>query len=157
MFINYKGSICFISKVEKPYRIWYGINLEIPIYGDDYVVEKLGVTDPIKIKELQDAFLDALTRVPQKSSELVESHTVRYDKYVWTFYLANKSKKSVTIFLKKNPSPKVIKTTGRHPLGCSWATIERTDTPEDLIRKLYSTEKQFFKALHKKLWKVMNW
>ena len=156
MLINRRGIVCHISKIEKPYRLWYPINLLIPQYGDDYVNEKLGVTDPDLVKQLQDEFLEALTKSNDKS-EYLETHTVKFDKNDFEFYLTDITKSSATLFIEILFSPEAYHEPGRCPRGYVWTPITKKDTPEALGGKLYTTNKRFAKSLYKKLWKMMGW
>jgi hypothetical protein len=156
MLINRNGIICHISKTNSPYQLWYPINLLIPQFGDNYVEEKLGVTDPDHVKRLQDEFLEALPRSNDKS-EYLKTNIFRFDKTDFAFYLADITESSVTIYIELLLSTEAYDGAGRCPRGYVWARITKKDTPETLGEKFYTTNKRFAKALHKKLWEMMGW
>jgi hypothetical protein len=157
MLINRKGIICHVSKAETPHALWYPINLLIPRYGDDYIEEKLGVTDPETIQHLQDEFLVAFETISKGMPDILETHSVRFDKYDWDYYLADKCEESVTVFLERCLAPEDIESSNRHASGYVWAVIERSDTPEEVCEKLQCTQEAFARAFYKKLWKIMGW
>jgi hypothetical protein len=156
MYINRKGITCHIAKIDKP-RIWYPINLLIPSFSEEYIAEKLGITDPEKTKSLQDEFLQSLESVPTNSWDYLESRSVRHDKHDWMFYLADKNKSSATLFIELLISPEAYHGSERCPRGFVWTQVTKKDTPETLAEKLYTTNMRFAKALYRKLWKIMGW
>jgi hypothetical protein len=155
MLIFRKGKVFHISKIDKPNKLWYPINLLIAQYGEDYAQEKLGVTDPDLVKQLQDAFLDDLTRSNDRSQYL-ESHAVKFDGNEISFYLDNITKSTATLYIEILIPPEAYRGTGRCPRGYVWANISIWDTPETLAEKLYVDNIRFIKALHKKLKKIMD-
>jgi hypothetical protein len=157
MLINRKGIICHVSKIASPYFIWYPISLLIPQYGENYIKEKLGITKPEEIQCLQDEFQTALQSASEGTPDLFEEHTLRFDKYDWPFYLADKNERSVTIFLERGLSPDMIRPAESLPHGYAWAIIQPDDTPETINRLLYCGDMKFGRALCKKLWKLMEW
>ncbi len=160
MLINHNGIICNISKIDEPHTIWYHIRIDLERYGEDYIEEKLGVTDPIIQRKLQDEFYKASRSYKKEKSKLTEEHILQLDKLDYPFYLDNKNKNSITVFIEKGlftlyPShPGGMK---HPPLGYPWATILKTDTPEIIQSKLYDTRKRFGVSMHKKLKKIMGW
>jgi hypothetical protein len=151
MFINHNGITCYVSKIDQP-RIWYHIWIDIQNFGNNYIKEKLGVTDPHLQQKLQDKFRQAIKSHIQQS-DLLEAHNLRLDKTDYPFYLAEKSKDSVTVFMEKG-----LFTLGEgRPLGYPWAVIHRHDTPEKIQAKLYDHRKRFGVAMHKKLRKIYGW
>ncbi len=158
MLINHNGIICHISKISQPHRIWYHIWVDLERYGDDYIREKLGVTDAILQKMLQDEFYEVAES--RRKTKVLESHNLRLDKTDYAFYLANETRDSITIYMEKGlftlyPShPGGMK---HPPLGYPWAVIRKTDTPEIIRSKLYDYRKRFGIAMQKKLKKIMGW
>ena len=159
MFIERKGDIYFISKIESPYRVWYPILLDIALYSDDYVRSKLGVTDPIQQRDLRIEFYEAIRNSEIKTDE-VEYHALKINNVYLDFYLHEKTDDSVTVFIEKGlytlyeGGPDEI---DRPPAGNAWAIIDKSDTPEDIMKKFYDTEIEFEIAFHEKLRKIMNW
>ncbi len=150
MFINHNGIICHISKIDQPHRIWYHIWIDIARYGEDYIREKLGVTDPIIQQNLRNEFHRAVIAYRMKPTEVLEAHSLRLDKVDYPFYLANKTENSVTVYMEKG-----LFTLGENrPTGHPWAVIYKTDAPEQIQAKLYDHRKRFGPALRKKLWKI---
>lgn len=160
IFINHNGIICHISKVDQPHKIWYHIWIDIARYGEDYIRGKLGVTDDKIQRKLQDEFCRAAESYKKQKAKLLEGHNLRLDKTDCPYYLHNKTKDSVTVFIEKGlftlyPShPSGMK---HPPLGYSWSIINKTDTPEIIQAKLYDHRKRFGPAMRKKLWKVCGW
>ena len=152
MFINHNGIICYISKINHP-RIWYHIWVDIANYGQNYIKEKLGVTDPIIQQKLRDDFYHAIESHKIQQSDLLEEHNLRFDKTDYPFYLVNRTKFSITIFMEKG-----LFTLGENrPLGYPWAIIYRTDTPQQIQAKLFDHRKRFSEVMHKKLRKICSW
>ena len=158
MLINHNGIICHISKISQPHKIWYHIWIDLERYGDDYIREKLGVTDAILQKTLQDEFYEATES--RRKRKVLESHNLRLDKTDYPFYLTNKSKDSITVFMEKGLFtlyPGQPNGMDRPPKGYPWAIIYKTDTPEIIQAKLYDHRKRFGPAMRKKLKKIMAW
>ncbi len=160
MLINHNGIICLISKIDQPHRIWYHIWIDIARYGENYIREKFAVTDPKIQGKLQDEFYRAVISYRSKPTEILETHVLRFDKTDYPFYLTDKTKDSVTVFIEKGlftlyPShPGGMK---HPPLGYPWSIIYESDTPEIIQAKLYDHRKRFGPAMRKKLWKVCGW
>jgi hypothetical protein len=157
MIINRKGIVCKILRIEYPYYIWYPFRMLLHRLEKDYIIEKLGATHPEKIRRLQDEFADAHQEATEGPPDFLETHTLRFDKHDWYFHLADKSERSVTIFLERGLSFSAAAPTVPHPLGYAWTILEPRDTPETINRGLYCNDIKFAKALHRKLWKVMGW
>ena len=160
MLINHNSIICYVSKIDHPHRIWYHIRIDLERYGDNYIEEKLAITDPTVQRKLQDEFYEASRSYKKQKAKLLEGHNLRHDKTDYPYYLHNKTKNSVTVFIEKGlftlyPShPGGMK---RPPLGYPWSTIYKSDTPEIIQSKLYDDRKRFGISLHKKLKKIMAW
>jgi len=160
MLINHNGMICYVSKIDHPHRIWYHIRIDLERYGEDYIEEKLGITVPTVQQQLQDEFYEASRSYKKQKAKLLEGHNLRLDKTDYPYYLHNKTKDSVTVFIEKGlftlyPShPGGMK---HPPLGYPWTIIYKTDTPEIIQAKLYDHRKRFGPAMRKKLWKVCGW
>ncbi len=153
MFINHNGIICYISKISQPHKIWYHIWVDIANYGQRYIEEKLSVTDPDIQQKLRDEFYHAIESHTIQQSDLLEEHNLRFDKTDYPFYLMDKTKTSVTIFMEKG-----LFTLGEwRPLGYPWAVVYRTDTPQQIQAKLFDHRKQFGVSMYKKLRKICNW
>ena len=152
MFINRNGLIYYISKLENP-RIWYHIWGDIANYGQDYIEEKFGVTDPDIQQKLRDDFYSAIESHKIQQSDLLEEYNLRFDKTDYPFYLIDKTKSSVIIFMEKG-----LFTLGENrPLGYPWAIIYRTDTPQQIQAKLFDHRKRFGEVMHKKLRTICGW
>ncbi|MCD6161270.1 MAG: hypothetical protein J7K40_02520 [candidate division Zixibacteria bacterium] len=160
MFIDYNSTICFISKISEPYKFRYHIRADLERYGNDYIKEKLGVTDPDIQKQLQNEFYKATKSYKKSKQNLLERHTLRYLKTDFSFYLTDITPDSATIYFEKGldalypGKPRGLK---NPPHGCPWAVIYKTDTPEIIQAKLYDAWKSFGVALHRKLKKIMGW
>ena len=162
MFIKRKNNIYFISYINQPHRIWYPINFKIPRYGDDYVKSKLGITDPIKQRDLRIEFYDNI-RLSEDDikSDMLEQHFLDYGRFEYPFYLNDKTEDSVTVFIEKGldtlkPNPK----TGvwEHAHGYPWGIIYKDDSPDEIALKLYyDDDGDFGEVMHKMLKKLMNW
>ncbi len=158
MFINHNGIICHISKIDSPHKIWYHIWIDLERYGENYIREKLGVTDAILQKTLQDEFYEVAES--RRKTKLLESHNLRLDKTDYAFYLTDKTEDSVTVFIEKGlftlypGQPNGI---DRPPRGYPWAVIYENDTPEQIQAKLLDDRRKFGVALHKKLKRIMTW
>lgn len=152
MFVNHQGIVCYISKIDSP-RIWYHIRVDIGNYGNDYIKEKLGITDPEAQRRLQDEFYRAANPSKIQQTDLLEEHDLRLDKVDIPFYLVNQTKNSVTVFMEKG-----LFTLGNDRLhGYPWAVIYNTDSPQMIQEKLFDHRKRFGTAMRKKLWKICEW
>jgi hypothetical protein len=156
MLINRRGTICHISKIDEPNKLWYPINLLITQYGNDYIEEKLGVTDPDLIKQLQDSFLDDLTKSNDRSKYL-ETQAIKFNNNEIAFYLADITKTTAILYIEILIPPEAYCGAGRCPRGYIWTQISKKDTPDILNEKLCIDHMRFARALHKKLWKVIGW
>lgn len=160
MLVNHNGIPCHILKIKHPHRIWYHININLLLLGEDYIAEKLGVTDPAVQHLLQDEFYEAAKNYKKSEHILLDRHSLRYDKTYIQFYLADITPNSVTVYIETSlltlfpNKPNGMK---RPPLGCPWAVIHKSDTPEIIRDRLYHTYKSFGEALHRKLKKIMGW
>jgi len=159
MFIKRKYDIYFISKVESPYQLWYPILLGICRYGDDYVKSKLGVTDPIRQRDLRIEFYEK-SRSSRIRTDEVEYHTLDMGNWVYPFYLYKNSADSATVFIEKGlntlkPDPK----TGawHHPHGNPWAVIHRNDSPDEITVKLFDDDVEFGDKMKELLDEAMGW
>lgn len=160
MLINHNGIICHISKINQPHRIWYHIWIDLERYGENYIREKLGITDQTVQRKLQDEFYRAVISYTSKPTETLEEHTLRLDKTDYPFYLTDKTKDSVTVFMEKGLFtlyPGQPNGMDRPPKGYPWTIIYKTDTPEVIQAKLYDHRKRFGPAMHRKLKKIMAW
>lgn len=152
-FINHNGITCHISKIDQPYKIWYHIWVKIERYGEDYIEEKLGVTDPILQQEIQDEYNRAAKSYHQRRPKPLEGHNLRLDGTDYPYYLANKTRSSVTVYMEKG-----LFTLGENrPTGHPWAIINKADKPAQIQGKLYDHRKRFGEVMHKKLHKIMGW
>ena len=161
MFITRKNELYFISYIENPHRIWYHINLQIPRYGDDYAKSKLGVTDPIKQRDLRIQFYEAI-RNPKDiiESNTLEPYFVDYGRFAVPFYIYKNAEDSVTVFIEKGfQTLKHNPETGawEHGEGYPWGVINRIDTPEKIALKLYDDDIEFGDSMKEKLKKIMDW
>ena len=160
MIINHNGILCHISKINQPHKIWYHISVTIERYGKDYIREKLGVTDPTIQQKLQDEFYRATKSYNQRQPELLEENNLRLDKTDYPFYLTDKARDSVLVFMEKGlftlypGQPNGMECP---PKGYPWAIIDKTNTPEIIQAKLYDNRKRFGAAMYKKLWKICGW
>ena len=160
MFINHNGIICHISKISQPHRIWYHIWIDLERYGDNYIEEKLGVTDPKIQRKLQNEFYRAVISYKSKPTETLEAYDLRLDKTDYPFYLNSKTNNSVTVFIEKGLFtlyPGQPNGMERPPKGYPWSIIYKTDTPEIIQAKLYDHRKRFGPAMRKKLYKACGW
>ncbi len=161
MFIKRTNGIHYISKIEKPHRIWYHINFQIPRYGEDFVKSKLGITDPINQRDLRIEFYEAI-RNPKDiiESNTLEPYFVDYGRFAIPFYIRKTTEDSVTVFIEKgfqtlNHNPE----TGawEHGEGYPWGIINKGDTPEEVAFKLYDDEIEFGASMKEDLNEIMAW
>ena len=161
MFITRKNEPYFISHIENPHRIWYPINLQIPRYGDDYVKSKLGVTDPIRQRDLRVEFYEAIrNRKDIIKSNTLEPYFVDYGRFAVPFYIQKYTEDSVSVFIEKGlnklkPNPE----TGiwEHPHGYPWGIINKRDNPEEIALKLYDDDIEFGVSMKETLNEIMAW
>ena len=161
MFITRKNEPYFISYIEKPHRIWYPINLEIPRYGEDYVKSKLGVTDPIKQRDLRIEFYEAI----RNPKDIIESNTLEpyfadYGRFAVPFYIHKNAGDSVTVFIEKGfQTLKHNPETGawEHGDGYPWGVIDKSDSPDEIAFKFYDDDIEFGASMKEELNEIMGW
>ena len=91
---------------------------------------------------------------------MLEGHILRLDKTDYPFYVPDKTKDSVTVFMEKGLFtlyPGQPKGVDRPPKGYPWAIIYKSDTPKIIQAKLYDHRKRFGAAMRKKLKKILAW
>lgn len=152
MFIKRANGIHYISKIEKPYRIWYPINLQIPRYGEDYVKSKLGVTDPIHQRDLRIEFYEATRNNKIRTDEL-RYNVLGFDGTEYPYYAHQEYANVVTVFIEKG-----LFTLGENrPGGYAWAVIYESDYPENIASKLYDDDIEFGASMKEELIEIMDW
>ncbi len=156
MFIKHNKTICYISYTTTPNRLWYHINIDIPIYGNDYIKEKLGITNPEQAEELRKQFEKAVESYDEHTADYLETHTLKFNSEQYPFYLVRISKTATMIFIEKGLHT-LDPDNPQCPRGNPWAVVYNSDSPEIIIDKFYDDRKALGIALHKKLKKLMNW
>jgi len=152
MFILRDNHKYFISSIEKPHRIWYPINLEIPCYGEAYVRTKLGITDPIQQRDLRIQFYEVIRGNNIRTDE-VQYFNLTFDNTDYPFYLYQEYTNVVTVFMEKG-----LFTLGEsRPGGYAWSVIYGKDLSEQIQEKLYDDRIKFGEVMHKKLRKICGW
>ena len=139
--------------------MWYPVNFQIPRYSEDYVKSKLGVTDPIKQRDLRIEFYEAIRNAEIRTDE-VEYHTLKIGDEEYPFYINDKTNDSVVVFIEKGlntlkPDPK----TGvwNHPHGYPWSKIYISDRPEQIASDLYDEDIKFGVLMKETLDNIMGW
>ncbi len=156
MFIKRNNQICYVSYITTPHRIWYHINIDIPIYGNDYIKEKLGVTNSEQAKGLRKQFEQAVKSYDEKTTDYLETHILNFNGEQYPFYIVHISKTATMIFIEKGLHAIYSDDKLQCPRGNPWAVVYNTDSPETLMEKLYDNRKIFGVVIHKKLKKIMN-
>ena len=161
MFIKRKNDLYFISYIEEPHRFWYPINMEIPRYGEDYAKSKLGVTDPIKQRDLRIEFYETI-RNPKDciKSMMLEQYLLDFGRFAIPFYLHNKTEDSVTVFIEKGLNtlkPNPVSGVWEHAHGNPWNIINKNDSPEEVALKLYDEDREFGVTMKETLDEIMEW
>ncbi|MCP3685987.1 MAG: hypothetical protein GY861_25360 [bacterium] len=156
MFIKHNKTICYLSFITAPNRLWYHINIDIQIYGNDYIKEKLGVIDPEQAEELRKQFEQAIESFDKRKTDYLEKHILKFNKEQYPFYLLRINKTATMIFIEKGLHT-LDPDNPHYPRGNPWAVVYNTDGPETIMNKLYDDRKDFGAEIHKKLKELMNW
>jgi hypothetical protein len=77
LLVNRNGVICHLAKIGMPYHIWYPVSLLLPEFYENYITEKLGITDEKTIQWLKDQFQNDKRESIMPGVEILESHSLR--------------------------------------------------------------------------------
>jgi hypothetical protein len=157
LLVNRNGVICHVAKIGVLYQIWYPVNLLLPEFYENYITEKLGITDAETIRWLQDQFRNDKRESIMPDAGILESHSLRHEKRDWLLHLDRNGERSVTIYLERGVYPEPGNPIMPHQKGYAWGIIMSDDTPETINQTLHCGDLKFARALYKNLWKVMAW
>ncbi len=157
MFIKRKNEICYISYITTPHRLWYHINIDIPVYGNDYIKEKLGITNPGQAEELRKQFEQAVKSYDDKTTDYLETQMINFNSDQYPFYIVRINKTATMVFIEKSLHTLYSDDKLQCPRGNPWAIVYSTDCPEVVMEKLYDNRESFGEVMLMKLKKLMNW